>query len=159
MDIFKSENFAEIWLSFLELEISRSRILMEGVGSANTYLIMQAVSYHQLRLVYEMRKGDASYSSMVDAYLTHKSVNYNLKKKLNYSTISQWTGLDKETVRRACKNLEKQNVLTIRPDSGIELNLESGVGQKLVALHEKVKPLVTRFLSKAVRGSLTNQVK
>ena len=156
MDIFDGDNFAEIWLCFLELEISRSRILMEGTGSANTYLVMQAISYHQLRLVYESKNGDGSYSTMLDAYLSREDTKFNVRKKLNYSTISLWTGLDKETVRRSCKNLEKQNILRIRPGTGIELNLDGGVGMALVELHEKVKPLVSRFLSKATRLASTD---
>ena len=125
---------------------------MEFAGSANTYLVLQAVSYHQLRLIFESRSDDGAYSTLRNAILFPENDDYVIKKKLNYSTISLWTGLDKETVRRACKNLEKRHVLKVHSTSGIELDLNGGLGAQLLNLHEKVKPLLVKFLSKATRG-------
>ena len=152
MAVTESDNFAEIWLCFLELEISRSRALMKFAGSANTYLVLQAISYHQLRLIYEIKNGDGTYSSMKNGILFPASAEPKLKKSLNYSTISNWTGLDKETVRRACKTLETKGILNIDSETGIALNLDDGKGASIVDVHEKVKPLMTKFLSKVSRS-------
>ena len=77
------------------------------------------------------------------------SVGFILNKKLNYSTISEWTGLDKETVRRTCKKAQTQNWIKINAESGITINIEGGAGEPFVALHEQVRPLVERFVKKS----------
>ena len=150
MTLDENKDFATFWLGFLELEITRSKLLLQATGSANMYLVLQAVNYHYVRLVFEANNGDGSYQNMKEGFLCPNKFASGVTKKLNYSTISEWTGLDKETVRRTCKKAQAQNWIKINAESGITLNIEGGAGEPFVALHEQIRPLVERFINKSV---------
>ena len=150
MSADENQNFAVFWLGFMELEITRSKLLLQIAGSANMYLVLQAVNYHYVRLVFEANNGDGSYQNMKEGYLYPDKFASGVTKKLNYSTISEWTGLDKETVRRICKKAETQKWLKINDESGITLNIAGGAGEPFVAVHEQVRPLVERFVKRSV---------
>ena len=150
MSVNENKNFAVFWLAFMELEITRSKLLLQTAGSANMYLVFQAITYHHLRLVFEANNGDGSYQNMQDGFLYPDKFSNGITKKLNYSTISEWTGLDKETVRRTCKKAQTQNWIKIDAESGITVNIEGGAGEPFVALHERVRPLVERFVKRSV---------
>ena len=146
----ENKNFAVFWLGFLELEITRSKLLLQIAGSANMYLVFQAVSYHYVRLIFEANSGDGSYQNVKEGFLYPDKFASGITKKLNYSTISEWTGLDKETVRRSCKKAQAQNWIKITEESGITLNIEGGAGEPFVNIHEQVRPLVEKFVKKSV---------
>lgn len=150
MTVDKNKDFAAFWLSFLELEITRSKLLLQTCGSANMYLVLQAVNYHYVRLVFEANNGDGSYQKIKEGFLCPDKFASGITKKLNFSTISEWTGLDKETVRRTCKKAQTQNWIKINAESGITINIEGGAGEPFVALHEQIRPLVERFVNRSV---------
>ena len=150
MTLDENKNFAAFWLGFLELEITRSKLLLQATGSANMYLVLQAVNYHYVRLVFEVNNGDGSYQNIKEGFLCPDKFAGGVTKKLNYSTISEWTGLDKETVRRTCKKAQAQNWIKINAESGITINIEGGAGEPFVALHEQIRPLVERFVNRFV---------
>ena len=150
MTLDENKDFATFWLGFLELEITRSKLLLQATGSANMYLVLQAVNYHYVRLVFETNNGDGSYQNIKEGFLCPNKFAGGVTKKLNYSTISEWTGLDKETVRRTCKKAQAQNWIKINAESGITLNIEGGAGEPFVALHEQIRPLVERFVNRSV---------
>lgn len=150
MTLDENKDFASFWLGFLELEITRSKLLLQATGSANMYLVLQAVNYHYVRLVFEANNGDGSYQNIKEGFLCPDKFAGGVTKKLNYSTISEWTGLDKETVRRTCKKAQAQNWIKINAESGITINIEGGAGEPFVALHEQIRPLVERFVNKSV---------
>ena len=150
MDENGNKNFAVFWLAFLELEITRSKLLLQTTGSANMYLVLQAINYHFLRLVFENNNGDGSYQNMKEGFLSPDKFGSGITKKLNYSTISEWTGLDKETVRRTCKKAQTQNWIRINAESGITIDVGVGGGEPFVAIHEQVRPLVERFVRKSI---------
>ena len=150
MTLDENKNFAAVWLGFLELEITRSKLLLQATGSANMYLVLQAVNYHYVRLVFEANNGDGSYQNIKEGFLCPDKFAGGVTKKLNYSTISEWTGLDKETVRRTCKKAQAQNWIKINAESGITINIEGGAGEPFVALHEQIRPLVERFVNRSV---------
>ena len=150
MTIDENKDFAAFWLSFLELEITRSKLLLQTCGSANMYLVLQAVNYHYIRLVFEANNGDGSYQKIKEGFLCPDKFASGITKKLNFSTISEWTGLDKETVRRTCKKAQNQNWVKMNTESGITINIEGGAGEPFVALHEQIRPLVERFVNRSV---------
>ena len=150
MTLAENKDFASFWLGFLELEITRSKLLLQATGSANMYLVLQAVNYHYVRLVFEANNGDGSYQNIKEGFLCPDKFAGGVTKKLNYSTISEWTGLDKETVRRTCKKAQAQNWIKINAESGITINIEGGAGEPFVALHEQIRPLVERFVNRSV---------
>ena len=149
MSVNENKNFAVFWLAFMELEITRSKLLLQIAGSANMYLELRAINYNYLRLVFEANNGDGRYQNIIDGFLSKDKFAAGVTKKLNYSTISEWTGLDKETVRRTCKKAQTQNWIKINAESGITINIEGGAGEPFVALHEQVRPLVERFVKKS----------
>lgn len=150
MTVDENKDFAAFWLGFLELEITRSKLLLQISGSANMYLVLQAVNYHCVRLLFEANNGDGSYQSIKEGYLYPDKFATGITKKLNFSTISEWTGLDKETVRRTCKKAQNQNWIKMDTESGITINIEGGAGEPFVALHERIRPLVERFVKRSV---------
>jgi hypothetical protein len=98
------ENFLPIWKRFLEMEIVRSQHCLRVAGSANAYLVLQVICWHQLLLVSEDLE-DPSYDATIEGWIALSHEPAGKGKKLTYALIAELTGLDKETVRRNVKAL------------------------------------------------------
>ena len=149
VNLSEDKNFILMWLAFLELEMTRSKLLVQNAGSANMCLVLQAVGYHYLRLIFEANNSNVSYQDARESFLFPDKFVIVPNKKLNYSTISDWTGLDKETVRRSCKKAQAENWIKIDKQNGISVNIESGGGANLLSVHEQVRPMVENFVKKS----------
>ena len=44
-------NYAPIWREFLELNIQRSHDAVQMTGSANSYLVLQVIAWHNFLIV------------------------------------------------------------------------------------------------------------
>jgi hypothetical protein len=112
-------NFGAVWPKFLEFQISRSKRCVEVAGSVNGYLVLQVIAYHNLSLINATTSMD-SYEEARNAWeLGWSDTSLDLPFILNYAAISELTGLDKETTRRAVLKLEKNGWLTVDKKLGI----------------------------------------
>ena len=137
-------NYSLIWREFLELQIQRSCDAVKLFGSANTYLVMQVIAWHNFLIVTNsFNKKDRT--SLVIKWLdTEKSDN---KYILTYTLISELTGLHLETVRRHVKKLETLKWVRYSKDAGVEY-YASDENNKVLAeeFNPKETNLVLNFL-------------
>ena len=104
------ENYSLIWREFLELQIQRSCDAVKLFGSANSYLVLQVIAWHNFLIVTKsFDKKDRA--SLVNKWIKPNS-NKNNKYILTYTLISELTGLHLETVRRHVKKLERLKWVT-----------------------------------------------
>ena len=112
------ENFLPIWKRFLEMEIMRSQHCLRVAGSANAYLVLQVICWHQLLLVSEDLE-DPSYDATIEGWIALSHEPAGKGKKLTYALIAELTGLDKETVRRNVKALVARGFVTADRKRGV----------------------------------------
>ena len=130
------EAFGAIWVRFLEFEITRSRLMCEVGGNPLSALILQVVAYHKLTLVRSAVKSE-SYNEILSAWIKHDEQSLgDLPLKLTFASISDITGIDKETVRRSVKKLEEQGWLNTDRQTGIHYNPTQSNQDKLLMLNE-----------------------
>ena len=111
-------NYASIWREFLELQIQRSCDAVKLFGSANSYLVLQVIAWHNfLVLTKSFDKQDRN--SLVNKWLDNDGFKVN-KYILTYTLISELTGLHLETVRRHVKRLEKLEWVKYTKEKGVE---------------------------------------
>ncbi|PDH60246.1 MAG: hypothetical protein CNE93_01330 [SAR116 cluster bacterium MED-G06] len=145
------ENFNPIWRRFLEMEIIRSQYCLKFAGSANAYLVLQVICWHHLLLVTE-NQAAGSYEATVDNWFASQTGVTKTNKKLTYALISDLTGLDKETVRRNVKMLEKAGFASADRKSGVMYTPTPEINDRLVNdLNVKEVGLVKRFASTLAR--------
>ncbi len=137
-------NYSLIWREFLELQIQRSCDAVKLFGSANTYLVIQVIAWHNFLIVTKsFNKKDRT--SLVNKWLdAEKSDN---KYILTYTLISELTGLHLETVRRHVKKLETLKWVRYSKDTGVEYSA-SDENNKVLAeeFNPKETNLVLNFL-------------
>ena len=137
-------NYSLIWREFLELQIQRSCDAVKLFGSANTYLVIQVIAWHNFLIVTNsFNKKDRA--SLVNKWLdSEKSDN---KYILTYTLISELTGLHLETVRRHVKKLETLKWVRYSKDAGVEY-YASDENNKVLAeeFNPKETNLVVNFL-------------
>ena len=139
------ENFTPIWQRFLEMEIIRSQHCLKFAGSANAYLVLQVVCWHHLLLVTENQAG-SSYEATIDNWFASQTGITSSNKKLTYALISDLTGLDKETVRRNVKMLERDGFLSADRKTGVMFTPTPENNDRLVNdLNVKIMALVKHF--------------
>ena len=140
------ENFTPIWQRFLEMEIIRSQHCLKFAGSANAYLVLQVVCWHHLLLVTEDQAG-SSYEATIDSWFASQTGITSSNKKLTYALISDLTGLDKETVRRNVKMLERDGFLSADRKTGVMFTPTPENNDRLVNdLNVKIMELVKHFV-------------
>ena len=145
------ENFTPIWQRFLEMEIIRSQYCLKFAGSANAYLVLQVVCWHHLLLVTEDQAG-SSYEATIDSWFASQTSVKASNKKLTYALISDLTGLDKETVRRNVKMLEKQGFVSADRKTGVMFTPTPENNDRLVNdLNVKIIDLVKHFAGTLAR--------
>ena len=99
------ENFGSIWERFLNFEINRSREAIKYFGNANTYFILQTVAWHNLHLV-QKEEGSREYERLKKQWGSNIfDFGKHIPGKLSILTVSQISGIDKETCRRVVKKL------------------------------------------------------
>ena len=137
-------NYSLIWREFLELQIQRSCDAVKLFGSANTYLVMQVIAWHNFLIVTNsFNKKDRT--SLVNKWLdAEKSDN---KYILTYTLISELTGLHLETVRRHVTKLETLKWVRYSKGAGVEY-AASDENNKVLAeeFNPKETNLVLNFL-------------
>ena len=140
------ENFTPIWQRFLEMEIIRSQHCLKFAGSANAYLVLQVVCWHHLLLVTE-DQASSSYEATIDSWFASQTGITSSNKKLTYALISDLTGLDKETVRRNVKMLERDGFLSADRKTGVMFTPTPENNDRLVNdLNVKIMELVKHFV-------------
>ena len=112
-------NYAPIWREFLELNIQRSCDAVQMTGSANSYLVLQVVAWHNF-LIVTNSFNERDRTSLVKNWLKENVSNHSNKYVLTYTLISELTGLHLETVRRHVKRLEKLEWVKYTKEKGVE---------------------------------------
>ena len=145
------ENFTPIWQRFLEMEIIRSQYCLKFAGSANAYLVLQVVCWHHFLLVTEDQVGN-SYEATIDSWFASQTGMTTSNKKLTYALISDLTGLDKETVRRNVKMLEKRGFVSADRKNGVMFTPTPENNDRLVNdLNVKIMDLLKHFAGTLAR--------
>ena len=145
------ENFTPIWQRFLEMEIIRSQYCLKFAGSANAYLVLQVVCWNHFLLVTEDQVGN-SYEATIDSWFASQTGMTTSNKKLTYALISDLTGLDKETVRRNVKMLEKRGFVSADRKNGVMFTPTPENNDRLVNdLNVKIMDLVKHFAGTLAR--------
>ncbi|MEC8099889.1 MAG: replication/maintenance protein RepL [Pseudomonadota bacterium] len=149
-------NYAPIWREFLELNIQRSHDAVQMTGSANSYLVLQVIAWHNLLIVTNsFNKFDRS--SLVKNWLKENVSNYSYKYILTYTLISELTGLHLETVRRHVKKLEKLNWVKYTKKNGVEFHANEENNKFLTEVfNPKETKLVLSFLENVARMEKNN---
>ena len=107
-----------VWREFLELQIKRSSDAVKLFGSANSYLVLQVIAWHNFLIITKgFNKKDRA--SLVNKWLKSNNSKNN-KYKLTYTLISELTGLHLETVRRHVKRLENLKWVKYSKTNGVE---------------------------------------
>ena len=139
--------FGSVWWRFLEFEISRSRMIIEFAGNPVCALILQVVAYHHLTLV-QSGANKKNYEEIREKWesgdVDTKSI---LPRKLSYASISDISGIDKETVRRSVKKLVEQNWVVIDQKTGIHYQPSIANQDKLLMFNEWELAQVGRLIA------------
>jgi len=130
------KKFGSVWWRFLEFEISRSRMIIELAGNPVSALILQVVAYHHLTLV-QSGANEKDYQEIRDKWEAGDVyTKSSLPRKLSYASISDISGIDKETVRRSVKKLAEQNWVVIDQKTGIHYQPSIANQDKLLMFNE-----------------------
>ena len=147
--------FGAVWWRFLEFEITRSRLICEFAGNPVNALILQVVAYHNLTLV-QASVGSKNYSEIRSKWEKNDLKGLvDLPLKLSFASISELTGIDKETVRRAVKKLAEQRWLEIDRKTGIHYNPTQSNQEKLVTFNEWEIAQLGRLLKRVTDAQIT----
>ena len=86
------DNYTSIWREFLELNIQRSYDAVQMTGSANSYLVLQVIGWHNFLIVTNsFHQKDRE--SLVKNWLKKSTPKNSSKYILTYTLISELTGL------------------------------------------------------------------
>ena len=139
--------FGSIWWRFLEFEISRSRMIIEFAGNPVSALILQVVAYHHLTLV-QSGANKKNYEEIREKWeASDVNTKSSLPRKLSYASISDISGIDKETVRRSVKKLAEQNWVVIDHKTGIHYQPSIANQDKLLMFNEWELAQVGRLIA------------
>lgn len=144
-------NYAPIWREFLELNIQRSCDAVQMTGSANSYLVLQVVAWHNF-LIVTNSFNERDRTSLVKNWLKENVSNHSNKYVLTYTLISELTGLHLETVRRHVKRLEKLNWVRYTKENGVEFHANEENNKILTeTFNPKETKLVLSFLENVAK--------
>ena len=110
------EQYSNVWPKYMEFEFKRSQHIIEMFGNLSTYLVLRVTIYHYFHLMKEIDteiEGCCPFDNLLPENFEKFSDNFNLTKRINYSAIANFTGLDKETVRRIVAKLVKKEWLVL----------------------------------------------
>ena len=132
-------NFGTLWERFLSFEINRYRQAMEYFGNANNTFILQTVAWHNLHVLQKTEKNQ-NYGSLVEQWgEAFLKFDGSIPDKLSILAISEISGLDKETTRRAVKNLVEGGWLIYSPSNGVEYSPTEKNNQLMIKFNEIVE--------------------
>ena len=110
--------------------------MSEVAGNPVSALILQVVAYHNLTLV-QSDLNEKNYEAIRKQWEAgDTNIQTKMPRKLSYAAISEITGIDKETVRRAVKRLAEQDWVTIDQKTGIHYQPSVANQDKLLMLNE-----------------------
>ena len=110
--------------------------MSEVAGNPVSALILQVVAYHNLTLV-QSDLNEKNYEAIREQWEAgDTNIQTKMPRKLSYAAISEITGIDKETVRRAVKRLAEQDWVTIDQKTGIHYQPSVANQDKLLMLNE-----------------------
>ncbi|MBU75257.1 MAG: hypothetical protein CMM73_06105 [Rhodospirillaceae bacterium] len=144
------DRFFDIWKRFLEFEIIRSKHCLALAGSANAYLVLQVICWHQLLNIGETLN-DVSFETTIDQWYEQSGTHPPHPKRLTYSLIAELTGLDKETVRRNVKAHEARGWVTTSRERGICFSANNELNSQLIELNRLERELLAKFTSVLTR--------
>ena len=139
--------FGSVWWRFLEFEITRSRMIIEFAGNPVSALILQVVAYHHLTLV-QSGTNKKNYEEIREKWeVGDLDAKSSLPLKLSYASISDISGIDKETVRRSVKKLAEQGWVVIDQETGIHYQPSIANQDKLLMFNEWELAQVGRLIA------------
>ena len=144
------KNFFNIWKRFLEFEIIRSKHCLAFAGSANAYLVLQVICWHQLLNIGETLD-DVSYDTTIDQWYEQSGTNPPHPKRLTYSLIAELTGLDKEPVRRNDTAHAARGWVPTSREQGICFSADEKMNSQLIELNNLERELLAKFTSVLTR--------
>ena len=151
-------NYASIWREFLELNIQRSHDAVLMTGSANSYLVLQVIAWHNF-LIVTNSFNERDRTSLVKNWLKKNESNHSNKYILTYTLISELAGLHLETVRRHVKRLEKLNWVRYSRKNGVEFHANEENNKFLTEVfNPKETKLVLSFLENVIRMKKNNNL-
>ena len=110
--------------------------MCEVAGNPLSALILQVVAYHNLTLV-QSGLSEKNYAIIREHWERGgKDAETKIPRKLSYAAISDITGIDKETVRRAVKRLAEQEWVVVDQKTGIHYQPSASNQDKLLILNE-----------------------
>ena len=149
-------NYASIWREFLELNIQRSHDAVLMTGSANSYLVLQVIAWHNF-LIVTNSFNESDRTSLVKNWLKKNESNHSNKYRLTYTLISELAGLHLETVRRHVKRLEKLNWVRYSRKNGVEFHANEENNKFLTEVfNPKETKLVLNFLENVAKMNKNN---
>jgi hypothetical protein len=142
-------NFGSIWEGFLNFEINRSREALKYFGNANKYFVLQTVAWHNIYILHRNQKNE-KYESLRKQW-GDKNFDFegHIPDKLTILTVSQISGLDKETTRRTVNNLVADKWIDYSPSNGIVYSPTESNNQHMIEFNEIVEiPLFLKLCEK-----------
>ena len=100
--------FSNIWPHFLFFEMMRSKAGIKFCGSANGFLVFQAIVWHHV-LIITAQVDSKLRNEAVDLWFKFSKTGFETNTTLTYTLITELTSLSIETVRRQVKKLEQNN--------------------------------------------------
>ena len=110
--------------------------MSEVAGNPVSALVLQVVAYHNLTVVQSIVNKE-NYKEIREQWLSgNENTSSDMPRKLSYASISDITGIDKETVRRSVKKLAEQEWVIIDQKTGIHYQPSVSNQDKLLMLNE-----------------------
>ena len=131
--------YANVWPKYMEFDFKRSQYIIKLFGNLSTYLVLKVVIYHHFHL---MKESGIEVEACCPFDGAHPDIfkkindNFHLTKRINYSVISNFTGLNKETVRRIIGKLVKNEWLELDSNNKIIFNPSIDKKEQLTQLNE-----------------------
>ena len=130
------KNFGSIWERFLNFEINRSREAIKYFGNANSYFILQTIAWHNIHII-QNEEGSTNYLGLKKQWgESHLEFQQPIPNKLSILTVSQISGLDKETCRRTIKKLVSDGWITYTRSEGIRYYPTEKKNQLMIKFNE-----------------------
>ena len=113
--------FSNIWPHFLFFEMMRSKAGIKFCGSANGFLVFQAIVWHHV-LIITAQVDSKLRNEAVDLWFKFSKTGFETNTTLTYTLITELTSLSIETVRRQVKKLEQNNWVSYSKNKGVQYN-------------------------------------
>ena len=143
--------YSKAWPKYLEFEFKRSQLIIKLFGNLSTYLVLKVVIYHHFHLMKEAGTEVEACCPFDGAdHVISKKLDdgFELTKRINYSVISNFTGLDKETVRRIVKKLVKKEWVELDSKNKILFNPSIDNKEQLTQLNKFEVNSLNDFVSR-----------